>query len=220
MSDLTPTLMPLGDTGLLVRFATRLDDQANRAAISLAQHLVANQPAGVLEIAPNLISVLIRYNPAQTGFAQLAGEIRLQLGAPAPPETADAKQHKITVLFGGELGPDLEKVAKQLNLSISEFIKAHNAKPLRVLATGFAPGFVYCGMHDEAMHLPRRHDVRTRVPAGTILFAAGQTAITATPIPTGWHVIGHTDFSNFDPDRDSPTTLCAGDEITFKAAPQ
>lgn len=220
MSDLTPTLLPLGDTALLVRFATHLEDQANRAAISLAQHLGENQPAGVLEIAPNLVSVLIRYNPAQTGFAQLAGEIRLQLSTSAPQITTNIKQHKIAVRFGGETGPDLEEVAEKLNLSVLEFISAHNAKPLRVLATGFAPGFVYCGMHDEAMHLPRRRDVRAKVPAGTVLFAAGQTAITATPIPTGWHVIGHTDFSNFDPDQNPPTTLRAGDKIIFKAASQ
>ena len=41
---------------------------------------------------------------------------------------------------------------------------------------------------------------------------------TATPIPTGWHVIGRTDFANFVPDRDPPTRLREGDEISFVRA--
>jgi allophanate hydrolase subunit 1 len=57
------------------------------------------------------------------------------------------------------------------------------------------------------------------VPAGTVLFAAGQTAITSTPIPTGWHVIGHTGFRNFDPGAEPPATVRGGDTIRFEVAP-
>lgn len=54
--------------------------------------------------------------------------------------------------------------------------------PLRVLATGFAPGFVYCGLHPDDLSVPRREAIRPMVPAGTVLFAAGQTAIAATDL--------------------------------------
>ncbi|RYI78382.1 MAG: carboxyltransferase domain-containing protein, partial [Acetobacteraceae bacterium] len=93
------------------------------------------------------------------------------------------------------------------------------AAPLRVLATGFAPGFVYIGFHEVPLHVPRRAEVRRQVSAGTVLFAAGQTAITSTAIPTGWHVIGHTDFRNFDPAGLPPTRLAAGDTVRFEAVP-
>jgi allophanate hydrolase subunit 1 len=49
-----------------------------------------------------------------------------------------------------------------------------------------------------------------------VLFAAAQTAITSTPIPTGWHVIGHTEFRNFDPAAVPPTRLAAGDMVGFE----
>jgi allophanate hydrolase subunit 1 len=58
------------------------------------------------------------------------------------------------------------------------------------------------------------------VPAGTILFAAGQTAIAATPIPTGWHLIGRTEFRNFDPNADPPCLLKAGDLVRFSEVAQ
>jgi inhibitor of KinA len=125
----------------------------------------------------------------------------------------------VQVRFGGADGPDLEAVAHSLHLNTAEFVKAHNQAPLRVLATGFAPGFVYCGFHPPGLVLPRRTQVRRAVPAGSILFAAGQTAIAATEIPTGWHVIGRTGFRNFDPGAASPTRLAAGDRVVFEAEP-
>ena len=67
------------------------------------------------------------------------------------------------------------------------------------------------------MVVPRREHVRPMVPAGTVLFAAGQTAIAATPIRTGWHVIGRTAFQNFDPARDPPTRCAPGDVVRFEA---
>ncbi|MNT82092.1 Kinase A inhibitor [compost metagenome] len=85
-----------------------------------------------------------------------------------------------------------------------------------MLTTGFAPGFIYCGFHPEGLVVPRRTSVRANVPAGSVLFAAGQTAIAATEIPTGWHVIGSTPLRNFLPENDPPTLVHAGDEIRLE----
>ncbi|MCF1742560.1 5-oxoprolinase subunit B family protein [Paradevosia shaoguanensis] len=213
-----PMLMPLGDRAFLVRFGTSLSEAANRAAIAFALRLDLRTPEGVEEIDPNLVSVLVRYDPARVVPGKLAGELRLLLSGTDDAQSSPPRQHRIEVHFGGEDGPDLDSVAQVLNLTPAEFVAAHNASVLRVLTTGFAPGFVYCGFHPEALHLPRRTEIHTRVPPGSVLFAAGQTAITATPIPTGWHVIGRTDFANFVPDRDPPTRLREGDEISFVRA--
>lgn len=213
-----PVIMPLGDRALLVRFGANLGDAANRAAIAFARQLDAAKPAGVDEIDPTLISVLVRYDPHVVDADRLAGELRLLLSVTSDVPEVATRPHVIPVHFGGEDGPDLEAAARALGMSPAEFVAAHNARPLRVLTTGFAPGFVYCGFHPQDLHLPRRSEVRGRVPPGTVLFAAGQTAITSTPIPTGWHVIGRTDFSNFDAERVPPTTLREGDEVVFTEA--
>lgn len=209
----SPLIQPLGDQGLLVRFGTSLSDAANRATIAFAQRIAGALPPGVTEVDPNLVSVLLKYDPARIAYAQLAGEVRLLLGA-GGGQVAPGARHTVRVRFDGE---DLPHVAAQLKLTPEAFVRAHCTEPLRVLTTGFAPGFVYCGFHPEALELPRRTRVRQQVPAGTVIFAARQTAIASTPIPTGWHVIGHTEFSNFDPAADPPTTLREGDEIVFGA---
>lgn len=216
MSGTNPTLVPLGDTALLVRFADRLDAEANLRAITFGKILEQSSLPGVVEVTSNLVSVLLRYDPRVTRYGQLAGEVRLALSRAGEDESGDAALHRIDVRFGGEDGPDLAEVCQMLGLEKTAFIAAHNAQPLRVLAIGFAPGFAYCGFHAETLRVDRRREVRPRVPAGSILFAAGQTAITATPIPTGWHVIGRTDFANFDPGANPPVTLSPGDSVRFK----
>lgn len=211
LRQLTPLIQPIGDRGLLVKFGDTLTDEANLAAIRFARQVERGGLAGVEEIVPNLISVLLRYEPSAIRFDRLAGEVRLLVSQPY--EAAEASsEHVIEVVFDGE---DLGEVAATTGLTAEQFVEAHNALLLRVLATGFAPGFVYCGMHPATLMVPRRQTVRRQIPAGTVLFAAGQTAITSTPIPTGWHVIGRTAFRNFDPAADPPVELRAGDLIRF-----
>lgn len=212
----TPTVLPIGDAALLVRFATVLDEQANAAAIALTRVLDADPLPGVVEVAPNLVSVLLRYDPLRTDPAGIAGELRLRMVRLGGAEAAPSTDWVIPATFGGEGGPDLQEVADSLGMTPNAFAAAHNASDLKVLATGFAPGFVYLGLHSQHLHLPRRSSVRAKVPAGSLLFAAGQTAIAATEMPTGWHVIGWTEFSNFDARRDPPTRLRAGDRVRFE----
>lgn len=209
----TPTIIPLGDSALLVRFGGTLTDAANRAAIALALALDREPIAGVVEVVPSLVSVLLRYDPLAAAPAAIAGELRLRLFA-LGGEAPATRRWTIPTLFDG---PDLDAVAAALGMTGAEFVVAYNERPLRVLATGFAPGFVYCGLHEDRLIVPRRTVVRPAVPAGSVLFAAGQTAITATEMPTGWHVIGHTEFRNFDAAGEPPTRLGAGDVVRFEA---
>jgi KipI family sensor histidine kinase inhibitor len=197
---------------VLVRFADTLSEAANRQAISFAAQLDADVPEGVEEIAPGLVSVLLRTRPGIVLW-RLSGELRLRM-QDTPSETV-GNSWSIPVVFDGE---DLMEVCGRLKLAPGAFVVRHNGTPLRVLATGFAPGFVYCGFHGPGMVLPRREQVRPMVPAGTVLFAAGQTAIAATPIRTGWHVIGRTIFQNFDPDETPPTAFVPGDTVEFTVA--
>jgi len=212
--SLRPSLLPLGDRALLVRYSDTLTDAANQTAIRAARQLEDQRLQGVEEVVPGLVSVMLRLGP-EADFARLRGEIGLALNA-MDGANETPRVHRVGVVFDGE---DLGQVASMLDTTPEAFVHRHNARRLRVLATGFAPGFVYCGFHGDNMIVPRRSEVRPMVPEGTVLFAAGQTAIAATPIRTGWHVIGRTMFRNFDPATNPPVTLMPGDAIAFEAWP-
>ena len=207
-----PAILPLGDVAVLVRFGDALSAEANREAIAFAARLDADVPEGVEEIAPGLVSVLLRTRP-NVDFWRLSGELRLRMEG--SHEERPGRTVTIPIVYDGD---DLMDVCSKLKLAPGDFVVRHGGTPLRVLATGFAPGFVYCGFHSPLLVVPRREQVRPMVPAGTVLFAAGQTAIAATPIRTGWHVIGRTTFQNFDPAANPPTTLAPGDTVHFTVA--
>jgi KipI family sensor histidine kinase inhibitor len=207
-----PAIQPLGDRAILVRFAETLSELANRQAIDFAARLESDPLEGVEEVAPGLVSVLVR-TKADADFWRLSGELRLRMSELPPPPASVARP--IPMVYDGE---DLMDVCGRLRLAPGAFVVRHSGSPLRILATGFAPAFVYCGFHPPHMVVPRREQVRPMVPAGTVLFAAGQTAIAATPIRTGWHVIGRTAFQNFDPIADPPTKLSPGDIVQFTVA--
>ena len=136
----SPLILPLGDMSLLVRFGTTLSNDANEAAITFARRLRRALPQGVTEIDPNLVSVLLKYDPERIDFERLAGEVRLLLSEPEADDAVTPTTHYVSVAFGGNEGPDLDQAATTLGMTTDDFIAAHNANPLRVLTTGFAPG--------------------------------------------------------------------------------
>jgi KipI family sensor histidine kinase inhibitor len=209
-----PTIVALGDAALLVRFGERLTEAANAAAISLADQLDHDNLPGVIEVSPGLVSVMLSYDPMLVDLPRLKGELRLRLANTTGSLPTKQGQWVIPITYDG---PDLEEVSSALGMDRDTFSDAHVASELRVLATGFAPGFVYCGLHVSPLVIPRRTMVRSSVPAGAVLFAAGQSAVTATAVPSGWHWIGRTGFSNFEVDAQPPTRLRAGDIIRFVA---
>ena len=52
--------------------------------------------------------------------------------------------------------------------------------------------------------------------AGSVAIAAAQTAVYPLDTPGGWHIIGRTETTMFDPARDPPALLRAGDTVQFE----
>lgn len=80
---------------------------------------------------------------------------------------------------------------------------------------GFLPGFPFMGDLPEPLHLPRRTEPRTRVPAGSVAIATGLTAIYPWESPGGWHLLGRCPVPLFDARQEAPALLQAGDHVRF-----
>lgn len=94
-------------------------------------------------------------------------------------------------------------------------MERHAAGTYRAAFCGFAPGFAYLTGLDPSLHLPRRDTPRTRVPAGSIAIAAEYTAVYPSASPGGWHLIGRTDATLFDPQRQPPALIVPGTAVHF-----
>ena len=214
-----PEILTLGADGVLVRFATRLDDAANRAVLALAEALEAAMPAGVVEMSTALASVYLRFDPDKTDRATLMQALEAQVGARnwrVLPETPPKRRWQIPTAFGGDHGPQLAETAALLSMSEAEAVADLAANPVRVLAIGFAPGQPYAGMLPERWDIPRLQDITPSVPAGALVLAVRQLIVFTATSPTGWRQVGQTAFRPFRPEAKEPFPLLPGDMLHFE----
>lgn len=212
MDEVFPRIEPLGEAALLVRFAPRLDDAANRACVAFRAALEADPVAGVIETASSLGSVLVRHDGTDVSGA-LADRLRARdwAGVPPPPR----RLWSIPCSYGGDDGPQLAEAATMAGMTEAEAIAALGAARVRVLALGFAPGMPYLGILPEAWDLPRQTGLTPKVPEGALVVAVRQFVLFGTEAPTGWRQVGRTLFGCFEPGRARPIALSPGDEVTF-----
>ena len=206
----------MGEAALLAQVDQADVDLANRLALALSRAVEALDIPGVDCALPAIDSVLIRFDPLTVTRASLEARIVGTVSGLEPAGRLPERVVTIPVVFGGEVGPDLDDAAKALGLSPSQVVTALCERPYRVMMTGFAQGFPYIGPMPDPLNLPRRATPRTRVPAGSVAIAAGMAGIYPAELPGGWHLIGRTRVRLFDATNESrPALLQAGDGVRF-----
>jgi len=214
-----PKIVPLGDASLLVQFGEEIHPVINQRVHVLAGLLEASPPEGLIETVPAYATLLVHYDPLIISYTQVRDFLRGKLSQ--VEETLSQAQSKprrrleVPVRYGGEYGPDLESVARHLQLSVEDVIRLHSENTYTVYMMGFTPGFPYMGILNEALVTPRLETPRTRVPAGTVAIAGSQTGIYPIASPGGWRLIGWTPLTLFDPASDTPFLFTPGDEVKF-----
>ena len=201
-------LRPAGERALLVE----VEDLETVHRLHAA--LRALGPPGVGELVPGYRTLLL---VAGQGRAEVLDELAADLPHLELPD-ADAvagEPVEIPVRYDGE---DLPEVAHLTGLDAEEVVRRHTAPEYTVAFLGFSPGFPYLVGLDPALEVPRRDTPRTSIPAGSVGLAGGQTGIYPTASPGGWQLIGRTEVTLFDPDRDPPALLGPGSRLRFTVA--
>jgi KipI family sensor histidine kinase inhibitor len=201
---------------LLVELEAAIDPVINERAIVLAERLRERRARGVRDVAPGYSTIGVHYDPLQTDLAALEHAIESEFKAIATLEApAERPVTNIPVSYGGTHGPDLDAVAAFAGCPAAEVIARHSERTYRVYMLGFVPGFAYMGRVDASIAAPRHRVPRERVPAGAVGIAGMQTGVYPVDSPGGWQLIGHTTVVMFDPARDRPSLLAAGDLVRF-----
>jgi KipI family sensor histidine kinase inhibitor len=213
-----PRVLPMGLSGLLVQFADRLDDEANRAALAFQARLLDEALAGVVEIAPSLGGVFLRLDPLTADRGVIEARVRALLADGAAPPAAGTRGRlwRLPAVFGGAAGPDLADIAARIGCDVDEAVAELTARPLRVMALGFAPGLPYMGILPERWDIPRKAGLTPRVPVGGVVVAVRQAIIFPTDTPTGWWHVGQSRFRGFRPEAAAPFLLGPGDEVLLQ----
>lgn len=112
-------------------------------------------------------------------------------------------------------GPDLADIAAQWRVPAAEAVRIHAATLYEVAFCGFGPGFAYLAGITEQRSVARRDSPRKLVPAGSVALGGRYTAIYPWPSPGGWQLIGRTDVTVWDPDREPAALLRPGQRVRF-----
>lgn len=217
---LTARIADFGVDALLISFADHLSAQANSAALSLRAAIETAKLAGVEEVSTSLVSVLIRFDIHRADRTALRARLQAMLDGcdwAALPGPQAPRLWEVPCVFGTDLAPQLDEAASLAGLTPEQAILSLTASPLRVQTIGFAPGQPYLGTLDAAWDIPRQTALTPHVPAGAVTVAIRQIVLFSVSSPTGWRHIGQTALRLFDPDREDPFLLRAGDALLFRA---
>ena len=205
-----------GDAALVVELPARVDPAVNSRLVFMADALRNRAAAVIRDAVVGYCTLTVYFDPLHVDAAWLEEQIRLVATEEPPEEQRAGATIEVPVCYGGDLGPDLADVAARCGCTEDEVIRLHIGVEYRVYVVGFVPGFAYMGVVDDRLALPRRAVPRTRVPAGSVAIAAGQTGIYPIETPGGWHLLGRTPIRPFDENREPPVLFRPGDLVHFR----
>lgn len=189
----------------------------------MSSRIRGDPPPGFIDLVPAFVSVVVHYDPIvaardgnATPYDRVMDHLRDRLAGLRVEELAAPRLVEIPVCYGGDLGPDLDDVARAHDLTADEVVALHAGADYLVHMIGFMPGFAYLGGLPERIATPRRKTPRTAVPAGTVGIGGRQTGVYPLVSPGGWNLIGRTPVKIFDIARDEPTLLLTGDRVRFQ----
>ena len=213
MSEIS--ILTAGDSSLLIQFGNEISPEINQRIKATVQLMREQHIEGVLDVIPAFCSLLINYDPRVISYSEITKRMRKLLKVEMKAEDEKKKVFEIPVCYGGKYGPDLAYIAEHAGMTEEEVIALHSSKDYRIYMLGFLPGFCYLGGLDERLHTPRLATPRIKIDAGSVGIGGSQTGIYPMDSPGGWQLMGMTPVKTYDPEREVPILVEAGDYIRF-----
>ena len=211
---ISPSLKPYGDHAVLVEWKTAgFSVEVNETLHALAAYL--RESGKYVEVVPGYDSLLCVFDLGVRSFETAKRHIEDSLLRENLSSVETGKVIDIPVNYGGDHGPDMERICASAKLTQDQVIQLHSQAEYRVCMMGFIPGFTFLSPAPEKLHHPRLATPRAKVPAGSIGIANWQTGVYGLESPGGWQIIGQTPLSIFDAARETPFLLNAGDRVRF-----
>ena len=204
-----------GDTSVCVEFGNEISPTLNTKIRAFNIALSGSGIPGIVETVPTYRSLMIHYDPEVIRYAPLLDRLRSLLDQLDRVSVPPSEVLEIPVLYGGDVGPDLDFVARHNSKTPEEVVKIHTSAEYLIYMLGFTPGFTYLGGMSQEIAAPRLKNPRVKIPAGSVGIAGSQTGVYPIDSPGGWQLIGRTPVRMYDAGRDKPILPEAGQYIKF-----
>ena len=217
MSRDLPQISPLGDNAILVQFEQIISEELLNKVLyyrNLIQQIYIEQK---VEVINTYNSILINYFVTIEDVYSDLKAVKEVFRQNNNTKNIDSRVFEIPVCYDLDFGIDLEHIAKEKSLEISEIISLHTKPEYRVYFMGFLPGFLYLGGLDKKLQISRKSQPRMKIEKGAVGIGENQTGIYPKVSPGGWQIIGNCPVDFFDKNSEIPTQISAGDYIKFKS---
>jgi KipI family sensor histidine kinase inhibitor len=159
---------------------------------------------GIYDIVPAYNSIAFHYK--NTDHVLIEKEILTRIKNVNYSIEIESKTHMIDVSYNGL---DIENAINLLGITKKELINTHTSAEYHVAMLGFKPYFPYLLGLDKNISLPRLKTPRNHISVGSIGIGGSQTTVFTTDSPSGWNIVGNTNFRAFN-------QFVPGDKIIFR----
>lgn len=232
---------PGGDRYLLMYLGDEMSFDMNFLVHSVARRIRDSAIEGLVELIPEMASILVSYDPDRIAYGDLVTELTAIYGALGTmeglelesrlfyvpilyfdPWTKDCVEDYRATMADKEF--DVELVIRLNELSgRAQFKRAHSSTEYWVAALGFWPGLCSLLPLDprSRMNAPKYNPPRTWTPKGTIGIGGAITCIYPDRTPGGYQIFARTPMPIWDRDqrlaafKDSLALFLPGDRVRF-----
>jgi KipI family sensor histidine kinase inhibitor len=169
----------------------------------------------VRECVLGVNNLLLLYDPSAVEHPEVRTQLQ-RLWQAAEPAAEAGATHEVPVDYDVSDGSDLAAIAARAGMATREVVQLHSSAEYRVACVGSMPGFAYLVGLPERLATPRRASPRPAMPKGAVIIGGAQAGVMPCMAPSGWHALGATDASVFDPQRPNPSLFAPGDRVVFK----
>jgi len=204
-----------GDCAVSVELGNEISLSVN-ARVRALQNTLEQQPIpGVIETVPTYASLMIHYQPDMLSYKELTECLTEMAKTLSEVSLPKARIIEIPILYGRELGPDLEECAAMEGITTEELMRIHSGHLYYTYMLGFAPGHAYMARFERPFSFQRREFPRVRIPGGSIVAAQNLSNLIPFDQPCGWNIIAHTPVVLCDYGKEPPCLVNAGDWVKF-----
>ena len=204
---------PLGEDSVLVTFEAVVDLKINRLVRCLVAQLEEAGLPGFTMAIPAYRSLVVYFDPLRTNAQRMIRAVETVARGLSARAEPPARLFNLPTVYGGEHGPDLQRLADWAGVSPTEVVERFTALKMPVFFLGYICSQAYLGGIPPEMAMPRHRSPRPEVAGGSFGIGGPQANILAVTSPSGLIYIGRTFVKVFDPYRFPPTAIRPGDKI-------
>lgn len=211
-----PRLEVAGIDSLILRLFDSIDEGNMPWLLAASQRLHESFGAALIDLVPSYTTLLLHYDIQRIGAPQARELIAQAFADLQPASRSGGRCHHLPTWYDRSVGPELPLLARRSGLGEAELIRRHSGHEYQVFALGFAPGFAFMGLVEEALATPRLSTPRKRIAPGSVGIAERQTAVYPVVSPGGWNLLGRCPSKLFDRAIEGYSLLQPGDRVRFE----